>query len=234
MPSPSPSPTDPPRASCWIWALLKPTRLRLRSEAAIPGEAVAEVARARAPSSALVAAAALPHWTAESEFWSDPAADGDGTANADPDAGHGAKPVPEILADREALLPRLREALSQGGVRWRLADGWDRFDFWLRPSILWNLGIATATEYHGSGRCLTRARLASRLTPLGGALALCAVSAASLAGALVGGIAGLKLAVIAGGTGLIGIEIARRAGVARAREILREAASKAGLRRVAG
>lgn len=75
--------------------------------------------------------------------------------------------------DRHAWLSLFQEELLRRQLPLRLDDGWRRFDFEAYPRAELSAAALSVTEYHGEGRCLTRARFLLRFTPgLGLALVL--------------------------------------------------------------
>lgn len=68
-------------------------------------------------------------------------------------------------ADRHAWLPALQEELAARKLPLRRDDGWRRFDFEAHAKEELSPALLSVTEYHGEGRCLTRARFLLRFTP---------------------------------------------------------------------
>lgn len=64
--------------------------------------------------------------------------------------------------DRHALLEALAAHLQSEGVPVRSDDGWRDWDMESAIGRIWQVRFSTVTEYHGSGRALTRVRISTR------------------------------------------------------------------------
>ncbi len=67
--------------------------------------------------------------------------------------------------DRHAWLRALQKELVERKLPLRSDDGWRRFDFEMHSREELSPAVLSVTEYHGEGRCLTRARFLLRFTP---------------------------------------------------------------------
>jgi GT2 family glycosyltransferase len=65
--------------------------------------------------------------------------------------------------DRHSLLGAIFELLEEEGWRYSADTGWNEWDIQIYGNFWWSVALQTVTEYHGSGKCLTRVRLRSRL-----------------------------------------------------------------------
>lgn len=65
---------------------------------------------------------------------------------------------------RDALLPGIFRTLAAEGWRFVGDSGWGRWDVLIRGTLWWSIVLATVTDDHGRGKCLTRVRLGSRPT----------------------------------------------------------------------
>lgn len=66
---------------------------------------------------------------------------------------------------RQDWLPLFQEELVKRKISLRQDDGWRRFDFEAHPQEELSVAALSVTEYHGEGKCLTRARFLLRFTP---------------------------------------------------------------------
>jgi hypothetical protein len=53
--------------------------------------------------------------------------------------------------------------LEEEGWRYSTDSGWNEWDIQIYGNFWWSIVLQTVTEYHGSGKCLTRVRLRNRL-----------------------------------------------------------------------
>ncbi len=65
--------------------------------------------------------------------------------------------------DRHYLLGAMFELLEEEGWRYSTDSGWNEWDIQIHGNFWWSIALQTVTEYHGSGKCLTRVRLRNRL-----------------------------------------------------------------------
>jgi O-antigen biosynthesis protein len=65
--------------------------------------------------------------------------------------------------DRHSLLGAIFQLLEEEGWRYSTDTGWNEWDIQIYGNFWWSVALQTVTEYHGSGKCLTRVRLRSRL-----------------------------------------------------------------------
>src|SRR5256884_143141 len=65
--------------------------------------------------------------------------------------------------DRHYLLGAIFQLLEEEGWRYSTDTGWNEWDIQIYGNFWWSIALQTVTEYHGSGKCLTRVRLRSRL-----------------------------------------------------------------------
>jgi hypothetical protein len=65
--------------------------------------------------------------------------------------------------DRHYLLGALFELLEEEGWRYSTDSGWNDWDIQIYGNFWWSIALQTVTEYHGSGKCLTRVRLRNRM-----------------------------------------------------------------------
>jgi len=65
--------------------------------------------------------------------------------------------------DRHCLLGVIFQLLEEEGWRYSTDTGWNEWDIKIYGNFWWSVVLQTVTEYHGSGKCLTRVRLRSRL-----------------------------------------------------------------------
>jgi hypothetical protein len=65
--------------------------------------------------------------------------------------------------DRHYLLGATFELLEEEGWRYSTDSGWNEWDIQIYGNFWWSIALQTVTEYHGSGKCLTRVRLRNRL-----------------------------------------------------------------------
>jgi glycosyltransferase involved in cell wall biosynthesis len=65
--------------------------------------------------------------------------------------------------DRHYLLDVIFQLLDEEGWRYSTDTGWNEWDIQIYGNFWWSVALQTVTEYHGSGKCLTRVRLRSRL-----------------------------------------------------------------------
>ena len=65
--------------------------------------------------------------------------------------------------DRHYLLGAIFQLLDEEGWRYSTDTGWNEWDIQLYGNFWWSIALQTVTEYHGSGKCLTRVRLRDRL-----------------------------------------------------------------------
>jgi GT2 family glycosyltransferase len=65
--------------------------------------------------------------------------------------------------DRHYLLAVIFQLLDEEGWRYSTDTGWNEWDIQIYGNFWWSVALQTVTEYHGSGKCLTRVRLRSRL-----------------------------------------------------------------------
>jgi hypothetical protein len=61
------------------------------------------------------------------------------------------------------LLGAIFQLLEEEGWRYSTDTGWNEWDIQIYGNFWWSVALQTVTEYHGSGKCLTRVRLRSRL-----------------------------------------------------------------------
>jgi len=78
--------------------------------------------------------------------------------------------------DRHYLLGAIFQVLEEEGWRYSTDSGWNEWDIQIYGNFWWSIALQTVTEYHGSGKCLTRVRLRSRLVTTTIILNLIAVS----------------------------------------------------------
>ncbi len=78
--------------------------------------------------------------------------------------------------DRHYLLGAIFQVLEEEGWRYSTDSGWNEWDVQIYGNFWWSIALQTVTEYHGSGKCLTRVRLRSRLVTTTIILNLIAVS----------------------------------------------------------
>ncbi len=64
--------------------------------------------------------------------------------------------------DRHYLLGAVFELLDEEGWRYSTDSGWNEWDIQIYGNFWWSIALQTVTEYHGSGKCLTRVRLRNR------------------------------------------------------------------------
>jgi len=64
--------------------------------------------------------------------------------------------------DRHYLLGAIFELLDEEGWRYSTDSGWNEWDIQIYGNFWWSIALQTVTEYHGSGKCLTRVRLRNR------------------------------------------------------------------------
>jgi hypothetical protein len=64
--------------------------------------------------------------------------------------------------DRHYLLGALFQLLEEEGWRYSTDSGWNEWDIQIYGNFWWSIALQTVTEYHGSGKCLTRVRLRNR------------------------------------------------------------------------
>ena len=69
----------------------------------------------------------------------------------------------ELGRDRHYLLGAIFQLLEEEGWRYSTDTGWNEWDIQIYGNFWWSVALQTVTEYHGSGKCLTRVRLRSRL-----------------------------------------------------------------------
>jgi len=65
--------------------------------------------------------------------------------------------------DRHYLLGAIFQLLDEEGWRYSTDTGWNEWDIQIYGNFWWSIALQTVTEYHGSGKCLTRVRLRNRL-----------------------------------------------------------------------
>src|SRR5213595_3842946 len=65
--------------------------------------------------------------------------------------------------DRHFLLGAIFQLLEEEGWRYSTDTGWNEWDIQIYGNFWWSVALQTVTEYHGSGKCLTRVRLRDRL-----------------------------------------------------------------------
>jgi glycosyltransferase involved in cell wall biosynthesis len=65
--------------------------------------------------------------------------------------------------DRHYLLGTIFRVLEEEGWRYSIDTGWNEWDIQIYGNFWWSIALQTVTEYHGSGKCLTRVRLRNRL-----------------------------------------------------------------------
>jgi GT2 family glycosyltransferase len=65
--------------------------------------------------------------------------------------------------DRHYLLGAIFQLLDEEGWRYSTDSGWNEWDIQIYGNFWWSIALQTVTEYHGSGKCLTRVRLRNRL-----------------------------------------------------------------------
>ncbi len=66
---------------------------------------------------------------------------------------------------REALLEKAVALLDAEGWRYSYDTGWQKWDVLVYGNFWWSVTLGTVTEYHGGPKCLTRARLRSKMVP---------------------------------------------------------------------
>jgi hypothetical protein len=87
----------------------------------------------------------------------------------------------ETAKDRHHLIEALTRHLRDAGEPVHTDDGWRDWDLETSTSRWWHVRFGIVTEYHGSGKCLTRVRIASRAAAITVLLfALLAVAGVSL------------------------------------------------------
>jgi GT2 family glycosyltransferase len=64
--------------------------------------------------------------------------------------------------DRHVLLRDIIALLEAENWRYSVDTGWQEWDLQIYGNFWWSIILQTVTEYHGGGKCLTRARLRSR------------------------------------------------------------------------
>jgi O-antigen biosynthesis protein len=64
--------------------------------------------------------------------------------------------------DRHHLLGSIFTLLDEEGWRYSADTGWKEWDIQIYGNFWWSTTLRTVTEYHGGGKCLTRAALRSR------------------------------------------------------------------------
>jgi O-antigen biosynthesis protein len=67
--------------------------------------------------------------------------------------------------DRHHLLGAIFQILEEEGWRYSTDTGWNEWDIQIYGNFWWSIAVQTVTEYHGDGKCLTRARLRYRFVP---------------------------------------------------------------------
>ena len=65
--------------------------------------------------------------------------------------------------DRHYLLGAIFQLLDEEGWRYSTDTGWNDWDIQIYGNFWWSVTLQTVTEYHGTGKCLTRVRLRDRL-----------------------------------------------------------------------
>src|SRR5438876_931778 len=65
--------------------------------------------------------------------------------------------------DRHYFLGEIFRLLDEEGWRYSTDSGWNDWDIQIHGNFWWSIALQTVTEYHGSGKCLTRVRLRDRL-----------------------------------------------------------------------
>jgi hypothetical protein len=65
--------------------------------------------------------------------------------------------------DRHYLLGAIFQLLDEEDWRYSTDTGWNEWDIQIYGNFWWSVTLQTVTEYHGGGKCLTRARLRDRL-----------------------------------------------------------------------
>ncbi len=66
---------------------------------------------------------------------------------------------------RERLLAEVVRMLEDEGWSYSMDTGWNDWDVQVYGSFWWIVRLRTVTEYHGGPKCLTRARLTTRMVP---------------------------------------------------------------------
>jgi glycosyltransferase involved in cell wall biosynthesis len=64
--------------------------------------------------------------------------------------------------DRHHLLGQIFQLLEEEGWRYSTDTGWNEWDIQIYGNFWWSITLQTVTEYHGGGKCLTRAALRYR------------------------------------------------------------------------
>jgi hypothetical protein len=64
--------------------------------------------------------------------------------------------------DRHHLLGQIFQLLEEEGWRYSTDTGWNEWDVQIYGNFWWSITLQTVTEYHGGGKCLTRAALRYR------------------------------------------------------------------------
>jgi hypothetical protein len=64
--------------------------------------------------------------------------------------------------DRHYLLGAIFQLLEEEGWRYSADTGWKEWDIQIYGNFWWSTILQTVTEYHGGGKCLTRAAVRSR------------------------------------------------------------------------
>jgi len=64
--------------------------------------------------------------------------------------------------DRHHLLGQIFQLLEEEGWRYSTDTGWNEWDIQIYGNFWWSTTLQTVTEYHGGGKCLTRAALRYR------------------------------------------------------------------------
>jgi glycosyltransferase involved in cell wall biosynthesis len=67
--------------------------------------------------------------------------------------------------DRHHLLGAIFQLMEEEGWRYSTDTGWNEWDIQIYGNFWWSVAVQTVTEYHGGGKCLTRARLRYRFVP---------------------------------------------------------------------
>jgi glycosyltransferase involved in cell wall biosynthesis len=67
--------------------------------------------------------------------------------------------------DRHHLLGAIFQLMEEEGWRYSTDTGWNEWDIKIYGNFWWSVAVQTVTEYHGGGKCLTRARVRYRFVP---------------------------------------------------------------------
>jgi O-antigen biosynthesis protein len=132
----------------------------------------------------------------------------------------------ETGLDRSHLLKTLADTWSTPAVPLKTDDGWQDWDLETTLGRWWKLRLTSVTEYHGDDKCLTRVRLASRIS-LPTLLIFFLIPSAVIAAALISGWHPVWILGIAF-IGAVCFEMFHRAAINRAANKVVSAATAAG------